>query len=363
MSKTPFFIHIGTWKTGSSTIQFNLHTVKNELEREGLFYLSKGDKMVVDDAIIRNFRELNHDYILASRNKLISILERKIAINPAMRFIASAEEFSGDPFSGFENCTDVAKNIYEITKDLNLDIRIIVYIRRQDDFVESLYTQSIHLGGHKTFDEFLSDFNTEAFHWDNLLNSYADVFGKENIIVRRYHKSFLPENDSLIKEFGEILGSQVLKNFNKTNPRNRGISRDALEITRITNQYLNSEDQYLLRSIFQESNAKKPFESYAYMDSQKRKSYLDLFSKSNENVCRRYFNGTIDKLFPADVLDQNNYQPYIGLTSESVALNLSKGIVTLHKRLKRLEENLQHEIRKTGFRYKIKKTLSRILKG
>ncbi|HAC16933.1 MAG TPA: hypothetical protein DCE78_13460, partial [Bacteroidetes bacterium] len=187
MTKTPFFIHIGTWKTGSSTIQFNLHTVKSELEREGIFYLSKSDKMVVDDAVIRSFTELNHDYILASRKKLSAILERKRALNPAMRFIASAEEFSGDPFSGFENSGEVARNVFEITKDLNLDIKIIVYLRRQDDFIESLYTQSIHLGGHKTFDEFISDFNEDAFHWDKLLNSYAGVFGKENIIVKRYH--------------------------------------------------------------------------------------------------------------------------------------------------------------------------------
>ena len=363
MTKTPFFIHIGTWKTGSSTIQFNLHTVKSELEREGIFYLSKSDKMVVDDAVIRSFTELNHDYILASRKKLSAILERKRALNPAMRFIASAEEFSGDPFSGFENSGEVARNVFEITKDLNLDIKIIVYLRRQDDFIESLYTQSIHLGGHKTFDEFISDFNEDAFHWDKLLNSYAGVFGKENIIVKRYHKSFLPENDSLIKEFGTILNSNVLMSFNKTNPRNRGISRDALEITRITNQYLNSEDQYLLRSIFQESNAKQPFESYAYMDSERRKSYLKRFSKSNALVSNAYFGDAIEKLFPEDDIEHQNYLPYNGLTSDAVALNLSKSIVTLHKKLKRLEDNLQHEIKKTGIRYKIKKALSRLIKG
>ncbi|HAC16129.1 MAG TPA: hypothetical protein DCE78_09335 [Bacteroidetes bacterium] len=226
-----------------------------------------------------------------------------------------------------------------------------------------MYTQSIHLGGHKTFDEFISDFNEDAFHWDKLLNSYAGVFGKENIIVKRYHKSFLPENDSLIKEFGTILNSNVLMSFNKTNPRNRGISRDALEITRITNQYLNSEDQYLLRSIFQESNAKQPFESYAYMDSERRKSYLKRFSKSNALVSNAYFGDAIEKLFPEDDIEHQNYLPYNGLTSDAVALNLSKSIVTLHKKLKRLEDNLQHEIKKTGIRYKIKKALSRLIKG
>lgn len=359
MPKTPFFIHIGTWKTGSSTIQFNLHTVKSRLEEEGLFYMSKGDKMVIDDEIIRGFRSLEWDYINASRSKLKSIIESKRKNNRAMRFIASAEEFSGDPFTAFDNAGEVARNLFEITRDLDLDIKIIVYLRRQDDFIESMYTQSIHLGGTKTFEEFLHGYEKKAFDWYTFLILYAEVFGKENIIVRRYHKSFLPSNDSLIHQMGEILESETLRSFTSTNPRNRGLSRDALEITRITNSHLNQADQYLLRSIFQETNSKQPFESYAYFGANERMDFMSDYEESNARIASEFLNLKTERLFPDDYSgEQQNYQ---GLSVEAVALNLSKGLVSLNKRLVRIEEDLRYEIISNTPMYKFKAWIKKLI--
>jgi hypothetical protein len=357
--KTPFYIHIGTWKTGSSTIQYNVHSVKKLLQKEGIFYLSKGDKMVVDDGIIRRFNQIESEYVRESREKLSRILVQKLNENPSMRFIASAEEFSGDPFTAFANSGWVAKNLFEITKELNLDIKIIVYIRRQDDFVESMYTQSIHLGSSQTFDEFLGGYDQQAFDWYRLIESYSEVFGKANIIVRRYHKSFLPEPDTIIHQMGEILSSSTLKQFEGTNPRNRGLSRDAIEITRITNRFLAKDDQYVLRNIFQDTNAKQPFESYAYFGPEQRISFLKLYKESNQRLAHEYL-GNTEILFPDPTHEELKAMPYSGLTHEALALNLSRGLVTLSKRLNRIEEDMRYEITATGFRYKIKSRLKKI---
>lgn len=359
MKKTPFYIHIGTWKTGSSTIQFNLHSAKKQLQDEGLFYLSKGDKMVVDDGVIRGFEKLEEEYIRESRYKLKRILEEKLKKNPSMRFIASAEEFSGDPFKAFSNSDWVAKNLFEITKDLNLDIKIIVYLRRQDEFVESMYTQSIHLGASHSFEEFLSKYTPGAFDWYRLIDSYAQIFGKANIIVRRYHKEFLPENDSLIHQMGDILQSKTLKNFVGTNPRNRGLTRDALEITRITNKYLNKDDQYLLRNIFQETNAKMPFESYAFFSDDERIAFVNGYVGTNSRVAKEYVDGD-ESLFPEPTIS-GTANVYTGLSTDALALNLSRGLVTLNKRIARLETDMRYELKTTSLRYKLKKLASRML--
>jgi hypothetical protein len=360
MKKTPFYIHIGTWKTGSSTIQFNVHSVKKQLQNEGLFYLSKGDKMVIDDGVIRNFDKLEDNYIRESRSKLKGILDAKLKLNPAMRFLASAEEFSGDPFKAFSNSGWIAKNLFEITKDLNLDIKIVVFLRRQDEFVESMYTQSIHLGASHSFEEFLRKYEPGAFDWYRLVDSYSQIYGKANIIVKRYHKAFLPENDSLLHQMGEVLGSPILKSFKGTNPRNRGLSRDALEITRVTNRYLNKDDQYLLRNIFQETNAKQPFESYAYFSASDRLEFLKIYQKSNSLVVKEYLD-TTESLFPDPTDLDLGSTVYPGLSTEALALNMSRGLVTLSKRITRLEQDMRYELKTTSLRYKVKKALGKLI--
>ena len=323
--------------------------------------MSKGDKMVVDDGVIRSFEKLESDYIRESRYKLRAILQEKLDKNPSLRFVASAEEFSGDPFKAFSNSGWIAQNLFEITKELNLDIKIIVFLRRQDEFMESMYTQSIHLGASHSFEEFLSEYEEGVFDWYRLVESYAQIFGKANVYVKRYHKDFLPENDSLLHQMGEVLGSPLLKQFKGTNPRNRGLSRDALEITRITNNYLIKEDQYLLRNIFQDTNAKQPFESYAYFTQSDRVAFLKPYSESNARIAREYMN-IQDELFPVPAPSEEDSDIYPGLTVEALALNLSRGLVTLNKRLTGLERDLRYELKTTSIRYKIKRLIRSMIR-
>src|SRR6056297_1032575 len=153
MGKRTLYLHIGTWKTGSTTLQFYLNHFKKELKKENIYYLSGSDKIVTDDRIIRKFKEINTDYIKESRQKFKQIVSRYDDSNAS--FVSSAEEFSGDPFTGYKNGHLVAEMLHRITEGLDLDVQIIIYLRRQDDFFESLYTHSIYLGKSHSFNEFL----------------------------------------------------------------------------------------------------------------------------------------------------------------------------------------------------------------
>lgn len=348
--KTRLYIHIGTWKTGSSTIQFNLHRLKEDLKQEGIYYLSKKDKMVIDDRIIRDFEKIEPEYVSQSRRKLKGILNN--SREEGYKYIASAEEFSGDPFSGFKNCRAVAENIFEITKDLNLDIKIIVYLRRQDDFIESMYTQSIHLGGVKTFQEFISDFDESHFNWYNLLKAYSDVFGKKNIDVRRYHKAFLPHKNSLMQDFGSAVNSNLIANYSETVSKNKGLSRNALELTRITNKHLNDEEQYQLRKLFQEINSKNPFEKYAFFESSERKEFLARYKNSNLKIAKEYMGIQDGPLFPSPDISETP-PPYPGFNPEAMAVTLSRALLAVNYRAQKENKKTAKRYRKRIFKYRI----------
>src|SRR5690625_7585565 len=115
-------------------------------------------------------------------------MEIEIKKKQNLLYLIISEHFSGNPFIGFSNVHIIAETLWEITKDLDLDIYIIVYLRRQDDFIESMYTQSIHLGDSHSFEEFINGFDESAFDWEYILDSYSKWFGKDRSEERRVGK-------------------------------------------------------------------------------------------------------------------------------------------------------------------------------
>lgn len=350
---TKLFIHIGTWKTGSSTIQYNLYRLRKELEKEGFYYLCKKNKMVINDGVIRNFTDLEEDYILKSREKFKTILDRELAKNRSIDFISSAEEFSGSPFKGFKNAGAVARNLHEITKGFGLDISIIVYLRRQDDFFESLYQQSIRLGESHQFDDFLSSFDESDFNWHSVLKGYADIFGKDKVVVRRYHDKFLPHENSLIQDFGQIIGSKIVSNFELTTSRNTGYSRDTLEITRIMNQYFEDDDRYELRKIYDKITSRIPFQKYAFFTPSGRKEFLSRYSESNKKVLEEFLNTEDQNLFPEPEYEEKASH-YDGLTNEAIVINFSNALLTVKRSLDKQHKNRLEDFQNKFIRFRIK---------
>lgn len=355
---TKLFLHIGTWKTGSSTIQFNLHGLRKKLEKEGFFYLSKENKMVINDGIIRNFTQIEESYVKKSREKFKEILNRKRKENPQLNFISSAEEYSGNPFKGFKNAGAVAGNLHEITKGLDLDIKILVYLRRQDDFFESLYQQSIRLGDSHDFDEFCDQYDASDFNWKKLTEVYSEYFGADNIIVRRYHRKYLPEENSLIQDFGKIIGSEIVSNFEETRSRNKGFSRDTLEITKIMNKYFEGEERFRLRKIYDRVNAKMPFEKYAFFSADGREDFLKQYEESNHLVAKKYFGE--EKLFPEPVYN-NQKESYSGLTEEAIVANFSKALLLVKEEAEKEKEQLEKNLKNHSLLYRLRRKTSKSL--
>lgn len=358
MNQSKLFIHIGTWKTGSSTIQFNLFKVRSELEKEGFFYLCKDDKMVERGEPIREFTELREGYVKRSREKFKRILNEQKSKNKDIHFISSGEEYSGNPFLGFKNVGAVAENLYHIAKGLGLDIRIIVYLRRQDDFFESLYQQTIRLGDSHSFREFLEKFDSSHFNWQNMIQVYADLFGKENIIVRRYHKKYLPEENSLVQDFGKVIGSEVVANYQSTTSKNKGFSRDTLEIMKIMNAYFEGDERFKLRKIFDQVNSKLPFENYSFFTANERAVFLKKYEKSNAAVAKEYLGE--DSLFPEPDYQSKSKQ-YTGLNTEALVVSFSKALLLVKQEAETEKRKLAQNFRSNFLRFRIRRFISQKL--
>lgn len=313
------YIHIGTHKTGSSAIQRALQLAQFKLAGENILFIPRkgAPECLIDNVRVSSFSEKQiqdgRDYFAKWINKG----------DDNSRYIFSHEDLCGYPFKGYKNTSTIANAVRKMLPDI--PVKIIVYLRRQDYFVESFYNMRIRAGGYCTFTEFRENvFHSDQLYWDTLVASYADVFGKENIIVRQYDKAYLPGNDSIIIDFANCVNSDTLKNITLAREYNTGITQEALEVIRISNEYLDLEESQLLREFFVDVFSRQPFSHHAFFTPEERREYLAQFSESNNTIAHEYLKK--DTLFPEYIPEEEVEIIHGNLTAESVAKVLTLAI-------------------------------------
>lgn len=301
---TQLFIHIGTHKTGSTAIQSALYGSREKLRRKGIVVID--ERMFPGLASFMTMKEDSSEEVLSEQRVF---LRRLIDKNRgAHTFLLSWEGLSGDPVTGFNNTLFIAKALKNISADIAT--KIIIYLRRQDSFIESLYTQSIHQGGGQSFQDYIGGIDRFAYNWERLVTDYASCFGKENVILRRYDKKRLPHSESLLDDFAAIIGASSLNGVPGGRETNQGYSRDALELARICNLQLSPEDRSIFRHILQSSCAKKPYDNYSYFSIDERNQLMASYAESNAAIARDYLQDASGHLFDDIEQEQKEYQGF-----------------------------------------------------
>ena len=298
--KNRIYLHIGTHKTGSTLIQNALAAKSNDLIKENIKYLEKPKFFY---AGLQNLKGIDKSFI-----KLVKKEVHEAFISSGCSNLAiSNEALSGDYNIGYENVNNIAQNLGNALKDY--EVKIIIYIRRQDDFVESMYTQKIHIGESLTFDEYIKNINKEYYNWYNIINSYAQYFGKDNIFVKIYHKKYYPKAESILYDFSHTIGSNSLVYYQGNKTPNRGYSRTAMEIARLVNPYLTGKPQKKALRIFLQTNYPKDInESYGYFDKNSRMDFYQKYLESNKRIQQEYFGSGSQELFPLDDFDKDLFE-------------------------------------------------------
>jgi hypothetical protein len=267
------YIHIGTGKTGTSAIQSYLFN--NRLK--DVKYCQTGLEGELHNILCINFkRHLNRvDEVDILRNKLIT----EIIQGSEARYLISSEFFPGltsNEIEQFINPILVA----------GVNVKIITYLRRQDEFVESWYKQIVKADGELVDIELLKDrlYEAGALDYEKLLSSYEAVVSKDSIIVKAYEKSsFVGGN--IITDFLSIFGLQDLCNPTVVNEIvNPSLCREQLYLARIVNKYCNPEQAKIFRTPIPLTGSK-----YKYLLSpDNREQIIKDFAKTNEWVADRY---------------------------------------------------------------------------
>ena len=303
MKRKKIFIHIGTEKTGTSSIQKNLNLNREELIKKryyiptspGLENHRKLSAYSLSKDKFDDFHMFNHISTLEEKEefekKFIIEFQKEITnkLNDYDYLILSSEHFHSRLRSEEE--------LYKLKNSLaviDAEIKIIIYLRPQIDVAISHYSTSLKNGGTETLEEFIvtnCSLENYYYNYEEILALWAKVFGKENIIARLYDKNELFNND-LIDDFMNILNLYGLIN-KKTNNVNSSMNAIGQKLYRELNKELPFFTEYEIENNNHRQLNKKIVELFEgkgeYPDIEFAKKLQSQFDKSNESIRKNYF--------------------------------------------------------------------------
>lgn len=292
--KNTLLIHIGIRKTGSSALQsflyenmekleeygwcypnfsqylFGTSYIKQEVVNGGVFYRKRGELDTKSENWTRAWELILR--LLENRNVIIS--EERISIWNTNELLAAAKE-------KYDN------------------IKVIVYLRRQDLAIESIWNQKVKnpIGCYQTFQEFIHWNEGEEcapYYYKKQLDEISGIVGRENLIVRVYEKSQLCGHTTE-SDFLSVLGIELdRKEWKKNLVKNFRLDINYLEMKRIFNslQLINGYEPalekywYIFRELSQSFG--NMGDGKGYFTFEERKRFLEQFAFENELIAREY---------------------------------------------------------------------------
>lgn len=219
------YIHIGSPKAGSTSIQDFLYTNRNNLEINDFYF----PKITNDHLKSHNGYKLQHaiDDNSKDKNSVIKFYKSKIDKSKASNIIISYEGFTNPSFN-----TNKIKELKNNFKEYN--IKIIIYIRRSVDFFVSAWQHSLkhNFTGANVQKLKLSLYLLETTlekRFSDVISSYSNIFGIDNIILKPFEKEQFKNND-LINDFLDTIGIENIKYSNNIEKKNESLNISVCKI-------------------------------------------------------------------------------------------------------------------------------------
>ena len=295
------FLHIGTEKTGTTSIQRFIVENEENLKLHN-FSIVKccgvGNSRLLPAICMRGERydEVHNLHKIFSiedkinfNKKIEKMLREELETLSAAKnnIIISSEHFHSRCIHRDEIC-----KLKEIISDYYQDIEVIIYLRPQVDVATSLYTTILRSGGSPKFLDFVQN-NLKAdnyyYNYDQIVENWSSVFEAENINIRLFQRDAMVNQD-LIADFLYTLDLEYSEKYIFSETMNESLNPLYQETVRLANKLNLSYKESLMQ--FLESNGVGKGQ---YLNSTERSSFQSKFDDSNSKVALSYFGK--EKLF------------------------------------------------------------------
>jgi len=207
-----------------------------------------------------------------------------------------------------------------------IDIRPIVYLRIQDQYLVSRFNQDVKALYAGTVEEYAA----QAGSLDckaTILQGWSEACGQENIIVRPYEKTQFQNGTIFDDFFFSVFGQQTLPYFQiPQREENTRLSAAAIEFKRLINNLpISDRSKWSLAPTMQRYSAQtnttsqQVFVRHSSLPTQLKKEILSTYHASNQWIASTYLNRPEGELFyEHSNIDIEDEQPYEGLTPDRI---------------------------------------------
>ena len=167
------YLHIGMGKTGTSFLQEFLYANNKIIKKQGYVFPDFGARY----EMVR--RERNAHFIIAKDDGSFE----KTYANAVNKIKSLSEKFDNIILSD-ETCwkrENHIKRFFEDMKLLDINVKIVAYLRRQDLYVQSMWAQKIKEGSRRKFRAHI-EYEEIAMRFYERCKTFSDIVGKENFM-------------------------------------------------------------------------------------------------------------------------------------------------------------------------------------
>ena len=224
-------VHVGTHKTGSTSIQHMLDRLHAPLEQCGVHVAVTGRWQGHHGHLVSDLMYWRHNPCPRAWSDLADELTRQ----RGPRFVISAEHFTS-PWAG----RSAAARVAALVRECDLDVEVVGYIRPQHERLEASYAQQVKTGLQTlTFEAVLKDSpNDPRLDYNAVFEPWRSRFG-ERVSIYPLEPDRIPEG--LLSHFLNLLGAGELTGEAARLPRmNRRVGARQLEALRLTSAALSN---------------------------------------------------------------------------------------------------------------------------
>jgi hypothetical protein len=285
-------LHIGAHKTASTFLASMLRNCEEGLAQQGLGVVFRDTVFKTPFALevleVAHGTRPSGEVTKRARKSIRTLLAQfegdVLILNEDLVCRLGVKDF-------YQNIASAVRHIHATLPDQAL--HFILYVRRQPDYLESVYMQHVHLGRPLKFERFMERAGTVDLSWLRVVDDLARAAGAENVIVRPF-ETIREGEDRFLRDFLRVCGVPNPESFSATataggRAANRSYSGLAMKIARRANPLLETKkDRRMLRRFLQENFSTATHPRAELLDAEARTAVVARYAPSNRELFRRY---------------------------------------------------------------------------
>jgi len=295
-------LHVGTEKTGSTSIQRALELSTQKLQDQGyLFPTTLGSPCHIhltacalrgspNHPIRQHLALVDDDVFQHFLKKTKSAFFDELASSSCDTVIISDEHINVHLID-----QGAMENYRSICEEFGVISKVIIYLRAQDEFRVSLFSEAVKCANLKGFDIDnplpIFDNLPPRFNYSRILDNLSNVFGEKSLRVGLFEKDALIGGD-IVKDFCHKIGGSLSVINSQTIEYNRSLDariiRPLAQLCKALAPFQSSDQFQLYRSILE--RVQQSFDGPGLvMSADRHAAFMEQFRGQNSVLKARYF--------------------------------------------------------------------------